>query len=61
MKDALRTVEGTPALRLVDGDGHGSRSPASPAPSDRTMPRRVYSLDGLLALALAIQQLEASE
>jgi hypothetical protein len=61
MKDAVRTVEGTPALRPIDGKGHGSR-PASPASSEgSTMPHRVYSLDGLMALALAVQQLEVAE
>jgi hypothetical protein len=60
MKEAVRTVEGTPALRQIDGEGHGSR-PASPASSEGTMPHRVYSLDGLLALALAVQQLEVAE
>jgi hypothetical protein len=61
MKDAVRTVEGAPALRTIDGEGHGSRHPAAPGSSEGTMPHRVYSLDGLLALALAVQQLEVSE
>lgn len=50
MTDMVRTIEG---LRLVNGtDG----TPGSDT-SD-TAPRRVYSLDGLLALALAVRELE---
>ena len=61
MKDALRTVEGAPALHPIDGEGHGSRRQATPTSAEGTMPHRMYSLDGLLALALAVQQLEVSE
>jgi hypothetical protein len=48
MTEAVRTNEG---LRLVGG------SDARIDPSD-TAPMRVYSLDGLLALALAVRDLE---
>ena len=62
MIDPVRTVEGTPAIRTIDGSAHGSRRPAAPAPLDGTAsPHREYSLDGLMALALAVQQLETSE
>jgi hypothetical protein len=51
MTDMVRTIEG---LTLVNGtDG----TPGSSDTSD-TAPRRVYSLDGLLALALAVRELE---
>ena len=51
MTDMVRTIEG---LTLVNGtDG----TPGSSDTSD-TAPRRVYLLDGLLALALAVRELE---
>ncbi|MDP9242229.1 MAG: hypothetical protein M3O84_03540 [Actinomycetota bacterium] len=61
MKEAVHTVEGTPKLQRIDGEARGSRLSGSTAPSQDTGPHRVYSLDRLLALALAVQQLEVAE
>jgi hypothetical protein len=61
MKEAVRTVEGTPKLQGINGEAAGTRLSGSTAPSQNTGPHRVYSLDGLLALALAVQQLEVAE
>ena len=51
MTDAVRTNEG---LHLVGG----SEDRAGSIEASDTAPMRVYSLDGLLALALAVRDLE---
>jgi hypothetical protein len=58
MRDQVRTNEGITAFGTSDATVHDLTARiASVDPSD-TAPRRVYSLDGLLALALAVHTLE---
>jgi hypothetical protein len=54
VKDAVGIVEGAPAPHRIGTDTPGSAETSAPDPA----PHRVYSLDGLLALALAVQELE---
>jgi hypothetical protein len=61
MSKSVRIFEGV-AVRGIDGEAPVLRLPVAPAPSDRPdpAPHPVYSLDGLLALALAVRELEVS-
>lgn len=62
MKDSVRIFEGAAGSSGIDREATVTRLPGS-APSEGTnaAPHPVYSLDGLMALALAVSRLEVSE
>jgi len=60
MKHRVRIFEGVPNH---DHDGDLApvvRLPVAPVPNEDPAPHPVYSLDGLMALALAVSRLEVS-
>ena len=62
MKDTVRIFEGAAAHEGHDGLAPVVRLPISaPVADGATAPHPVYSLDGLLALALAVSRLEVAE
>ena len=58
MKDSVLIFEGAAAHDIHDGLAQVVELPVS---ASGTAPHPVYSLDGLLALALAVSRLEGSE
>jgi hypothetical protein len=57
MSETGRTIEGITELGETEATVYDLTAPTSIDPGDTT-PRRVYSLDGLMALALAVRNLE---
>ena len=61
MKDSVRIFEGA-AGSGIDPEATVTRLPVSAPPeASNAAPHPVYSLDGLMALALAVSRLETSE
>jgi hypothetical protein len=61
MKNSVRIFEGARGHEALDGGATVIRLPAPAAEVEHAAPHAVYSLDGLLALALAVSRLEVSE
>ena len=61
MKDSVRIFEGAAAHDVHDGQAQVVQLPVSRSTTEGSAPHPVYSLDGLLALALAVSRLEGSE
>jgi hypothetical protein len=60
MKHRVRIFEGVPIHDDAGDLAPVVRLPVAPAPSEDPAPHPVYSLDGLMALALAVSRLEVS-
>jgi hypothetical protein len=61
MKNSVRIFEGARGHEALDRGATVIRLPVSAAGVEQSAPHALYSLDGLLALALAVSRLEVSE
>ncbi len=64
MKNSVRIFEGAREQAGIDGGSTVVRLPVAPATTagpEQVAPHPVYSLDGLMALALAVSRLEVAE
>jgi hypothetical protein len=61
MKNSVRIFEGARGHEALDGGAAVVRLPAPAVETEQVAPHPVYSLDGLLALALAVSRLEVAE